>query len=501
MAYSKRSCPNAEELLQLIAYAYYNQGAQIQYDQKSGRRMLDVTPEQATAENSVYLDCSSFVNSIYKYAFGVTVIPTGTYSTTNTKGFMTFAKNNFGTNSEVINYAETKDFTTQASKDAKLSELRSQLKIGDLIVYRYDDDSAGHVLIYMGNDVFLHATGASYDYENGLEKTEANGAVQELLSTNLFSNKSSSRYLFGSKVDMFCVLRPLNRTGLTVMPAAKSRLKLDGLDIEKYSNVNNFSSVSLGETIKYYIVLKNNSNAPIVGFNVTEVISNYVTLETMSHNGIYVDGTLLFSVARLEAGQTLKLSFTVNVKNNSDLVGMALESSQTSVETVITNPLYFTIIDMNESQLNQLSNVIGSVVGSTSYSSSLSLIQSVYQTFSDNIMMDNPIQSYITLTQLYNESMLGAIYMYGGTSYDTYSINNQDMRVRIIKSQYLCPGDILMLYNGSTFIIYMFDGSGLISIDFNSSTVTKYTIIDDILISANAFVSFKIIRPLLVMGA
>ena len=68
-----------QEIIKEVAYTYLRQGTQIQYDQtaKPPRRNIISSPEDATSQRTVYLDCSSFVNNVYYETFGIHLIRSG----------------------------------------------------------------------------------------------------------------------------------------------------------------------------------------------------------------------------------------------------------------------------------------------------------------------------------------------------------------------------------------------------------------------------------------
>ena len=258
-----------EELLKEIAYSYYYQGTEIQYDQKNNRRELNSTPEDATRYMPIFLDCSSYVNSVYHYLYGIDIL-----SSPTTAEMDKFAKNNLGTNSEVVYYIDVNDYTDGASQSALLQEIWNNLQVGDLVCYRHNSSGSvgGHVMLYIGDNKFLHCTGSSFNYtsdptQSGDKATTAestNGAIQLLNASELFTNTSSSRYLFstksGSEVLTFEVLRPFNREGLELTSQALKRSKIKGLTFEKTATTSHMSTVSRGEYITYTIMIKNNGN-------------------------------------------------------------------------------------------------------------------------------------------------------------------------------------------------------------------------------------------------
>lgn len=468
---------------------------QIQYDQSTGRRMLNAAPEQATSENSLYLDCSSYVNSIYYYSFGIHITPTTTSSSTNTNHFMLFAKNNQFTNSEVIEYVETSQITNPIDQSNKLNQIWNDLQIGDVIVYRYDNNTAGHVMIYMGNDVFLHATGSSYDYVNKIEKYETNGAVQELSASDVFSNTSSSRYLFKDAIDQFCVLRPLNRGNITPTFYARNVHRLAELNIENHASIANFSHVVLGDTISYYITLKNMGDSPIQNFLVTAQLSEFVEIDTIFQGGTYDNHQIQYLISHLEGGATLQLEYRVSVKNETANIGEMVESNDTTIYAIKANDLYHLIVGVNQDEQLSLVSIMNDYINTTQ-DNLFSLIQNIFHSFTNLIDKSNPISDMESLDDIY-QSDFAASYLYGGSQFDSSSTYNQDNRVRLLKIEYFAIGDILMSYDDS-YHIYIFDGTYFISLDEASKVIhtTNYSSINAIITSMNGYSSYKVIRPL-----
>lgn len=233
------------DVIKEVARAYDRQGAQIHYDQLNARRHIYASPEDATAQRMIYLDCSSYVNSCYREAFGVNVMPYEiSEAAPQTGNFMTYAREN-PSNADVVGYWENSKYTTQEEQEALLASIRAQLEIGDLVVYRRGEtkSTAGHVLIYMGEDSFLHSYAGSsyrrdetdpaksYDSESAEDK---DGQIDVASSEDLFVNKEHDRYLFradGSKtVREICVLRPLAR-GLTPTRETVGRMTIVGLSM------------------------------------------------------------------------------------------------------------------------------------------------------------------------------------------------------------------------------------------------------------------------------
>jgi uncharacterized repeat protein (TIGR01451 family) len=458
--------------------------------------MLYASPEAATNENYVYMDCSSYVNSVYITAFGIDVYPLATPTTTNTYNFIEYAENNTF-QSDVVYYINNSDYPNPTDQTQLLADIKANLEIGDLVVYRYNNDASGHVMLYMGDDSFLHSTGVSYDYVNNIEKVDLSGTVQWLTSDNVFINTGSSRYLFGSNKTRFCVLRPLNRSGIAPKIGGLKRTYLQDVDMEKYASIANYSAVGRGEDITYHISLTNNGESPIEAIDIFDAFAaDYVDFkEFPGVIGSISNNQLSWHVANIDPNETIVLSYTVTVKNDAP-VGSVIASEGAIAEGIVLNSIYLSVIEYDLSELQSLSSIINGCVGSTAYSSVYQLLDYIYDQYADEVYSINPIASFSDIEAIF-DSDLCAHCLYGGYDYDSSSSNNQDLRTRLLRESYLMIGDVLIMNEGSITSAYIFDGTNLIGIV--SSTVTQYTDVATIIESATGHDNYKIIRPLLDM--
>jgi uncharacterized repeat protein (TIGR01451 family) len=484
-------------LLVAIALSYHLQGEQIQYDQTTGRRMLFLTPEMASAENYAYLDCSSFVNSVYKTTFGMDVYPGATASTTNTLGMINYARDHID-QSDVIRYVLTEDYPDSTSRAVLLSQIQAVLEIGDIIVYRYQSDSKGHVMLYLGEDTYIHATGRSYDYDAKVDKFDVSGSIQISVISDIFSS-SGSRYLFKADHDRFCVIRPMNRTGIKPKINAIERYQLQGIDIEKYASVPNYSTVLLGQDITYFITLTNTGDEALRDFNVYDAFQDHLA----SFDGFAVENPvaghisghqITWKISRIEPQETIVLAYTMTVTSDSQYVGSVIESQEGFLESIPLNPLYHTIISGTVEELTLLSTLIDSMVGESGFSTVFALFDSIYLLFATECETINPLEGFSGLEDLYVSELADA-HLYGGYDYDRSYLYNQDLRPRQLREEYVGVGDVLVLYEDGVAYAYIFDGETCVGVD-SSGYAFRLTEIALLMDSANGFDHYKIIRPL-----
>lgn len=493
--------PNAHDVIRLVAYSYFNQGVQLQYDQGTGRRLVIANPEAATADHYLYFDCSSWVNSVYYEAFGIFVTPQTTATNASTYNYIEYARINRSTSSEVLYYIENANVTNVDDQKALLTTIWNNLEPGDLVVYRRNNDSAGHVMLYVGDDMFLHSTGSDYDYTNQRERMEANGTVLKLAARDVLGNTASSRYMFASNVTRFAVLRPLNRGNITFTPSSVSRFNLPGIDIEKSSSITNYGSVGLGEEITYNIRLKNFGVAALQNFSVTDLVPTMTSYVVGSGDGDINDDEIIYWISQLDVNETITFDYTVTVDDDRNNIGEMIESKHTKVENIPSNHIYHIIIAYNADDIEQLVSAIDAHLPRTDFSQSIDLIKSIYDQFATSMSTTNPVASFTTLTAMYNSDLVVPM-LHGGTMYNQSQSFNRELRVRLLFESHLQAGDMLFVFNGSTFRPYIYTGEYLISLNTTTGIVTKHegsATINQILVSAIAFTSYKVLRPMMVM--
>ena len=380
-----------------------------------------------------------------------------------------YAKENIGKSRDVLYYIDTTLYTTVESQKALLDEIYSTLEPGDLITYRHGQTSgsSGHVMIYVGGGMFLHCTGSSYSYNTDPSKSHDNattvertqGAINLLNASEVFTNTSSSRYLFkktsSDSVWTFSLIRPLYRSGLKVKDEALARLELLYASIEKTSDKHFMESVGLGEEITYYITIKNNSKVSYDNVNVIDNLSSYVSVvsDSISDSGS-LNGAKISWVISVTAGSTVTLSYKVKVNNDNSLIGKKIDASSCTVNGIKTNDLYFYVSSLSSANSDALITKANSLVG-TSYSESLLLMKDIYsainKTFTSYTKSSEVISEVLPSGKINQTGATGAIVLpdnWGGlATTDAYLTNNH--KVRLVTSTYLEAGDIIVIYNSN----------------------------------------------------
>lgn len=499
------------EVVTTVANTYLRQGPQIQYDQTQSRRNINASPEEATPTNTLYMDCSSYVNAVYYEAFGVNAMP---YSLTekrpSTAAFTTYAQENAGIAIDAIGYWENADYTTATQISNVLNEVRSQLQVGDLLVYRHGqtEGSSGHVYIYMGNDTFNHCTGSSFvygdtpatSYDKATTNEKTIGAVQSISAEEIFTNTGSTRYLFkvtsSDSVYNFSLLRPLAR-GLTPTEESKKRMKAKDVDMEK--SVSKVSA-TVGETLTYTVTLTNYGD-------VTRMIS---LEEALGENVSFLSGTAGITCANsslnwsgtIAAGETLSISYDVQVQGGTPV------QSNTTINGVALDQLTTTVSKYTTQELTGVATLAKQYAAQKkAFADPLTMAQNLYQNTLGVAPFGNTtaVNLLSTLIDTTNDTCYDAPILvpnlYGGLDIRSgFVYDNQ--RTRLVRPENLAIGDVIVAEYDGISDVFVYVGNGQM-VQINSSEgvcklVTSSGNIyasDDIFVTFTAYDRFAVLRP------
>lgn len=497
------------EVLTTVANSYDLQGNQIQYDQTNRRRNLNTSPEAATAETTVYLDCSSYVNAVYWHSFGVNVMDSG--ETPSTAKFAAYCAS--GATSDVIGYWVNADYTTAAQIQSLLTQVRAQLQVGDLLVYRHGtaEDPAGHVYLYMGEDQFLHCTGSSYLYgatpadsrDRATAAEKNDGAIQKIHADEIFANTESGRYLFKvtetDTVSCFGLIRPLNR-GLTPTAQAKDRLSYRGLDTELTVDAGQYTAVTQGQTLRYTLTLTNPSNARLSDVPVSILLSEQVSL--LSAEGMTLEGNCLSWTGKVNALSTVTLTWTVRVEASAGSTII----TEGYLATIALNTLTNTVSGYTDTQLTGITAQAQGLVGSR-FSDPLQMAQQVY---GDTILSDYTAKTVLsTLIDKTNDtcrkdtplSHLVVPDLYGGLDIKDGFLTDGN-RTRLVTEDYLTCGDVIVAEYDNIYEVFVYLGDGkLAKVSSADGLCTLITSTGDAYSGTNVFATwiaydrYVILRP------
>lgn len=396
--------------------------------------------------------------------------------------------------------------------------------MGDLIVYRHGAGTPdkGHVIMYLGNNMFIHCTGNSYkyndsnpsaSYDSGTSAEKDTGAVQMLKADDVFVNTSSTRYLFRATEEdtfyNFSLLRPFNR-GLTPTEEAIARMSINGISVEKSVSAGQYNAVTAGETITYTITLENTTSSTRRNVNFNETLPAGVSYVSGTE-GMVVSGSTLSWTGTISANKTVTLTYKVKV-SDSATSGTLIKSASTKVNGVEINDLTITVSGYSTAQLADVA------VKAKTYASSA-------KTFTDPILMAKKLYQEALGVTLFDETTAVSVLsqlidtstdtcrtdtdisemlvpnLYGGLDIKSGYIKDCE-RTRLVIEDYLEVGDIIVAeYDGNS-VVYVYVGnSTLIGIDSTGDVCTTYTIdgneyaAKNILVTLIAYDRYAILRP------
>lgn len=351
-----------QEIIKEVAYSYFRQGTQIQYDQtaKPPKRNLMVSPEDATSQRTIFLDCSSYMDSVYYEAFGIHLIRSGAGSWSIKTANMLNAARDYPTRRENEGYwTQEDDFAGKTTEEIQevLTEVYASLQVGDVIVYE-KAAGGGHTVMYIGDGLILHCTGSTgtsspnppsnyYDKSGAKEYTQ--GAVLCDPAAPFFTDSTQSRWL--GNMARFCVIRPFDRTDIEITPTQKSvnRLSIKGLAMEKTASVHPDNCVDTNDEITYTITLNNTSTSALTDVTLTDAVP--AGTQFVSGDVTNTSGVLTWN-GDIAAEATTVISYTVKV--TSETAGQIITSDNTAINGVTLNTIEHTVAGYSAQQRAQI---------------------------------------------------------------------------------------------------------------------------------------------------
>ncbi|MBQ3021727.1 MAG: C40 family peptidase [Clostridia bacterium] len=240
-----------QALLEVIK-AYLNRGNKIQYDQRcmdrklitTPRRDKYVSPETATGQKTVFLDCSSFVNVVFWETFGYEIPFELTWHMVDYF------------EPRVFLYERTYEETPEEIEEIK-QKIKDTLKPGDVMTYDRFSGS-GHTLIYLGDGGFAHCTPNgrpnSYDYQEKKSREYEDGGlfvigIDDLINEKIFQSKTIKRIAIERPLDI--VDEPTEKT-MARLTTAKALIC--GVETSHPGGQH----ATKGENVTYSVKVKNN---------------------------------------------------------------------------------------------------------------------------------------------------------------------------------------------------------------------------------------------------
>ncbi len=520
-----------EDIIKEVAFAYQRQSAEGQsfYDQYNSRRHLYATPEDSTSQRTVYLDCSSYVNSCYMEAFGVNVLPYEiTEKSPSTANYYKYAQEFIGQKDDVIGYWENglnegrNDYDTSEEREEITKFVYENIEIGDVLTYRHGTESSGykgHVYMYIGDNKYIHRAGApSYNVNTSnpalsYDQKEGETGIGTITASKIFEEEGNDRYIFrldeSDPVISFSILRPLAR-GLTPTAKALARMKIAGLTMEKTASVFENNSVNTGDTLTYTVTLKNTTTAAIENVVISDTLP--VGTEFVSGStGVSANGRSLSWAGSVAAGATVNVTY--NVRITADVPGTLIKSNATYVSGIKLGNITHTVSGYTKGQQTTLANKANDFIESSKTGKPVNVVNSLYKEAlgfepfeyaTPEEILDQVIDSTnLTCRTDTKLSKMLVPNLYGGldikSGYIRYAEHND--RTRLVSKEELAVGDIIFAEwsGGNVAYVYMGDSKLLSAGDGTCKALTIgdniYVSGDNILISLLAYDRFAVLRP------
>lgn len=361
-----------------LSYLYnnhYSDYSQTNMDDSStfNWRTLNQAPEMVSRNNKYYIDCSSFVSSVYINTLGYDFKEF--YKLSNVKLFLNneeylvkdsndsnlfqtayknygkglsttyfskigrqgsnlettsgieYINNSNDNNNIVVYYYKVTGSETNDEKIAIRNNIKNLLEPGDIIVYRNeleDETYAGHAMLYIGNEFeydggFIHSTGKDYVIKNdsvfiGEDLYSIRYDGMKKLEDNIFVESNTKESY------IFTILRPLNKycignecTNYNLTNNALARNELKQLQIEQYTETNkNYDSNKVIKTT-------NKNLSKYNSINVGDVIRYNLYLENKSNMYFCTSGNYSTKESCEQANYAWKQKNKVN-KNSNNLI-------------------------------------------------------------------------------------------------------------------------------------------------------------------------------------
>jgi len=248
------SIEQKQRILVETAKAYYNRGHQLQYDQLSMDRLVRITPrntryaspEMATEQHMLFLDCSTFIYALYYNVFGYQLESNLTWNIPRMMKPCVY---------------EVK-FTHQETREERIKirdEILSILQPGD-VINKVRASGSGHVVLYIGDSKIMHSTiksPNSYRYDDLHDGIYEHGTIYCDPLSMALDVDAETRTIFEATAVSVQILRPLEIMG-DPTPAALSRAgKSKDLFFSVLSSHPGGKTAWEGDTVTYTLKVSN----------------------------------------------------------------------------------------------------------------------------------------------------------------------------------------------------------------------------------------------------
>ena len=481
----------AQKAIAITTESYFLRGNRAQYDMNSlvkglSRRLVKRKyPEDYTSQNRGYTDCSGFVYDVYWHALGVELASGSPWT-------KTYADQKLY---RVLRERPIANKFSELSEDeleAKRLEFANALQPGDIIVQRYKGDESGHAMLYVGNGMYIHSSGSSYDKTNKVEKFEENGTYLYDPIEN-FYDPTHRRYLFDKAT--YTILRPLEGFNGVIPETTLTRMGvMRGIVAEKLASHTYGQTVNVGEEITFTFRFENASNVKKT-LTVTDTVPENTTYVTGAQT---VNGDQLAWTVTVPAEGTAEVSYTVKVtgaagntvKGNGAVEGIAVECPAITIGNTLTKDQQDTLAAQAKVSTDLrgtawVNAMYTAATGKAAFADGITeetLTNTVFVDWISDLMLDREGELF---------SMV-APNLYGGNKVAELIATGDEAiaRTRMVEKEYLIIGDVIVTDNA----LYVFVGDGLLN------TLTAEIVSLDVLGSLLGNSHFAVLRPSLING-
>ncbi len=443
--------PENFDYLMATVLAYDERVQWLQYDQLAldrtsqrsiYRRTTEASPEDATPQSTLYMDCSSWLYACFLDAFDYE-FPNGADRV-----------NKLITCKDIMPYYWY-GMESDETEEMAVELLLETIQPGDLIVYT-DYADIGHVILYVGNGVIMHCSGdqaggggSDYSVDRKADSWEYSGGIQTTTIDD-FINPYGVRYMYGDR-NHVGILRPLETEGITPSENAKARLEgLIGIVAYKGTTAPEGVTVSAGSDVTFTFVAKNNNP----GKKTVTITDTIPTGLTYKNGDGAVEGSNVTLTMTLEAGEEKSVSYTVTIDSNI-AKGTLIENDSAYINGVHLNAT--PVLVGNTLSAEQQSGIMAKLETlAEGKKDTYALAAALYADMSYTLPFDNANDSmkktfiipegkdYCKLVEEGDVKNLIAGNLFGGKS-DMLSSNDPCIRNKGPQTCHLVAGDILVL--------------------------------------------------------
>ncbi len=438
-------------------------------------------PEEYTTDEWGYTNCAAFTYDVYLNSLGYS-LPDSMYTTGN----LASKSDALGMRAFYFKNETPGEYTDEYKLEIE-RQFMETAEAGDIIVVRRSD-STGHAMLYVGNGRFIHSSGSVYKKNSsgvGYENYEPTVRHQKVIDY-LFNPNSSSGNPFGSSDDNtssyvteLLLVRPLNVFDGEIPENTVARIEnMQGIRAEKRASHVSSISVNQGDNITFTFSLFN------VGAEskTVEIFDKVPEGTTYVSGGESVSGDELRWTVTVGAGETVEVSYVVRV-NDDTAEGFLIDGNDATVGGVMHRCAAIRVKNTLTSEQQQaLLKAIDELREEGATGGKLVFVNAIYErafgisSIFDDTVIDNVVRegseaifatsskyngtgkylSKLRTDETYYSSML-VDHLYGGIRFD--SADKMYDRTRLLKTQNMIIGDVIIARASSAEYIFMYIGN------------------------------------------